>query len=68
MSKAVKSMIDDALAGITAYSIGEACSLHVRDAVQFIDLRELERERFIPGAFHAPRGMLEFWVDPGCLR
>ena len=36
-------------------------------AVQFIDLREvreLEREGMIDGAFHAPRGMLEFWVDP----
>ena len=41
--------------------------LHSRDDVQFIDLRdvrELEREGVIPGAFHAPRGMLEFWVDP----
>ena len=27
-------------------------------------VRELEREGMIPGAFHAPRGMLEFWVDP----
>jgi rhodanese-related sulfurtransferase len=27
-------------------------------------VRELEREGIIPGAFHAPRGMLEFWVDP----
>ena len=35
--------------------------------VVFIDIREareLEREGTIPGAFHAPRGMLEFWVDP----
>ena len=24
----------------------------------------LERDGMIPGAFHAPRGMLEFWVDP----
>ena len=35
--------------------------------VQFVDLRdirELQREGTIPGAFHAARGMLEFWVDP----
>src|SRR6516164_4029804 len=31
---------------------------HVRD------IRELTREGRIPGAFHCPRGMLEFWVDP----
>ena len=67
MRKTVKSMIDDALAVSTPYSIDEARSLHGRDDVQFIDLRdvrELEREGIIPGAFHAPRGMLEFWVDP----
>jgi rhodanese-related sulfurtransferase len=28
------------------------------------DIRELEKEGRIPGAVHAPRGMLEFWVDP----
>lgn len=28
------------------------------------DIRELQREGLIDGAFHAPRGMLEFWADP----
>ena len=28
------------------------------------DIRELQREGRIQGAFHAPRGMLEFWADP----
>ena len=28
------------------------------------DIRELQRDGVIPGAFHAPRGMLEFWIDP----
>ena len=32
--------------------------------VDIRDIRELDREGRIPGAFHAPRGMLEFWVDP----
>ena len=32
--------------------------------VDIRDIRELERDGRIPGAFHAPRGMLEFWVDP----
>ena len=67
MRKSVKSMVDDAMQVITTYSIEQAQSLHGRDDVQFIDLRdvrELEHEGVIPGAFHAPRGMLEFWVDP----
>lgn len=28
------------------------------------DVRERQREGYIPGSFHAPRGMIEFWVDP----
>ena len=67
MRKTVKSMVDDAMDVITTYSVDDACEMHGRDDVQFIDIRdvrELEREGVIPGAFHAPRGMLEFWVDP----
>ncbi|NQU57556.1 MAG: rhodanese-like domain-containing protein [Rhodospirillales bacterium] len=32
--------------------------------VDLRDVRELDREGMIPDAIHAPRGMLEFWVDP----
>lgn len=32
--------------------------------VDLRDIRERQREGFIPGAFHCPRGMVEFWVDP----
>jgi rhodanese-related sulfurtransferase len=32
--------------------------------VDIRDVRELERDGLIPGAKHAPRGMLEFWIDP----
>jgi len=45
----------DALARAEA---GEALLVDIRD------VRELDREGRIPGAFHAPRGMLEFWIDP----
>ena len=32
--------------------------------VDIRDPRERARTGYIPGAFHAPRGMIEFWVDP----
>ena len=32
--------------------------------VDIRDVRERERSGFIPGSVHAPRGMVEFWVDP----
>src|ERR1700704_5938340 len=52
---------------IETLSAGEAVALHGRDDVVFVDLRdirELNREGRVPGAFHCPRGMLEFWIDP----
>ncbi|NML15319.1 rhodanese-like domain-containing protein [Azohydromonas caseinilytica] len=67
MKKTAKQMVEEALALVKTCSLQEALELHGREEVQFIDLRdirELERDGTIPGAFHAPRGMLEFWVDP----
>ena len=32
--------------------------------VDIRDVRERQRTGYIPGSFHAPRGMIEFWVDP----
>jgi len=37
---------------------GDAVLIDIRD------IRELHRDGRIDGAFHAPRGMLEFWADP----
>lgn len=45
----------------------EAVKLAGRDDVVLVDIRdirELAREGKVPGAVHAPRGMLEFWIDP----
>lgn len=67
MATTVRAMVDDALALIVTHQIEQALAMHGRDEVVFVDLRdprELEREGLIPGAIHAPRGMLEFWVDP----
>ncbi|WP_226779420.1 rhodanese-like domain-containing protein [Oceaniglobus trochenteri] len=32
--------------------------------VDIRDVRERQRSGYIPGSLHAPRGMIEFWVDP----
>lgn len=32
--------------------------------VDLRDVRERQKLGYIPGSFHCPRGMLEFWVDP----
>ncbi|MEM7194375.1 MAG: rhodanese-like domain-containing protein [Pseudomonadota bacterium] len=67
LKKSSADLVREANSRITTLSQDEALSILGQDGVQFVDIRdirELEREGFIPGAFHAPRGMLEFWVDP----
>lgn len=67
ITKGHKALVEEAAAEIMTYSIDEARAKLADPDVQFVDIRdvrELEREGIIPGAFHAPRGMIEFWIDP----
>lgn len=63
----VKDMVAAATAKIESIPVAEAQTRMNDDEFQLVDIRdprELARDGRIPGAFHAPRGMLEFWVDP----
>ena len=63
----MRALVADAEREIETLSFEEAEKLSGRDDVLFVDvrdIRELAREGRIPGAFHCPRGMLEFWIDP----
>jgi len=67
ITKGVKQLVAEANAEIETVSIDDAKKLLGDDNVLFVDIRdvrELDREGMLPGAYHAPRGMLEFWVDP----
>ena len=67
MKISYKQLLDEAMAEVETLSIKEATALYDSEDVQFVDLRdvrELKLEGKIPDAFHAPRGMLEFWIDP----
>jgi rhodanese-related sulfurtransferase len=67
MKKTAKALVEEAMSQVTTYTVDQARALHGHPGVQFVDIRdvrELEREGVVPGALHAPRGMLEFWVDP----
>ena len=62
-----QELIQNALAEIETLPVKKAQEILEDPNLIFVDIRdirELEREGMIPNAFHAPRGMLEFWVDP----
>tara|TARA_B110000977_G_scaffold36281_1_gene48572 strand:+ start:116 stop:514 length:399 start_codon:yes stop_codon:yes gene_type:complete len=61
------TMVANARARIEEIETPDAIAMVGDPNVQIVDLRdprERERTGFIPGSFHCPRGMLEFWVDP----
>ena len=61
------TMVANARARIEEIETPDAIAMVNDPTVQIVDLRdprERERTGFIPGAFHCPRGMLEFWIDP----
>ncbi|WP_096698994.1 rhodanese-like domain-containing protein [Polaromonas sp. AER18D-145] len=67
ITKGFRALVDEAMAQVTTYSVAEAQAKLTDPQVQIVDIRdvrELEREGTVPGALLAPRGMLEFWVDP----
>ena len=67
ITKGCHALVAEAMAQVTTYSVAQV-QARMNDAdVQIVDIRdvrELERDGTVVGAYPAPRGMLEFWVDP----
>jgi rhodanese-related sulfurtransferase len=62
-----RALVDAAYAAVETLTVEEAIPLAGRGDVVLVDIRdirELKRDGRVPGAFHCPRGMLEFWIDP----
>jgi rhodanese-related sulfurtransferase len=67
VTRGFRQLVDDAMTRIRTITVEEAAAKIDDPSVMVVDLRdprELERDGMIPGATHATRGMLEFWVDP----
>jgi rhodanese-related sulfurtransferase len=67
ITKGYRALVDEAMAEVVTHSVEQVRARLGAPGVQLVDIRdvrELEREGTIAGAIHAPRGMLEFWVDP----
>jgi len=59
-------MVAKARAKITEVETPELIAQMDDPDLVIVDIRDIrERQRgHIPGSYHAPRGMIEFWVDP----
>jgi rhodanese-related sulfurtransferase len=67
ITKSAMSMVEAAKREIKEIPAADALQLVGREDVVLVDIRdirELARDGKVPGAVHAPRGMLEFWIDP----
>lgn len=63
----IKQLCDEANAVIDTVTVDEVIGMHGDEDVVIVDIRdvrELAREGRIPGSYHCPRGMVEFWIDP----
>ena len=67
ITKGFQALVDEAMAQVTTYTVEQVRQRLSDPTVQLVDIRdvrELERDGTVPSALLAPRGMLEFWVDP----
>ncbi|MEM7438959.1 MAG: rhodanese-like domain-containing protein [Pseudomonadota bacterium] len=67
LKKTAAQMVADARAKIEEIETADLIAKVGDPETVIVDIRDVcERERsgYIPGSVHAPRGMLEFWVDP----
>jgi len=67
LKKSSAQMVAEAREKIEELTPAELIAMHGNEDLVIVDIRDIrERQKlgFIPGSLHAPRGMLEFWVDP----
>ena len=67
ITRGFRQLVKEADAQIKTYSVEQVRARLDDPKVQIVDIRdvrELEREGTVPNCINAPRGMLEFWVDP----
>jgi rhodanese-related sulfurtransferase len=66
ITKGFRALVDEAMAQVTTYSVAEVQARLDDPVVQIVDIRDIRElaDGTVVGSFHAPRGMLEFWVDP----
>ncbi len=66
ITKSSRVLVDEAMGVVRTYTAAEVMPRLADAHIQLVDIRDIRElaDGTVVGAFHAPRGMLEFWVDP----
>jgi rhodanese-related sulfurtransferase len=66
ITKGYRALVDEAMAEVKTYTVAETLAKSTDKNVQIVDIRDVRelRNGTVTGSYHAPRCMLEFWVDP----
>ncbi len=66
ITKGFRALVDEAMAEVKTYTVAETLAKSSDKNVQIVDIRDVRelRNGTVTGSYHAPRCMLEFWVDP----
>jgi rhodanese-related sulfurtransferase len=66
ITKGFRVLVDQAMAEVKTYTVAEVIAKSANENVQIVDIRDVRelKDGTVTGSYHAPRCMLEFWVDP----
>ena len=70
ITKGFRALVDEAMLEVTTYTVAEviakSADSKTKKNIQIIDIRDVRelKDGTVTGSYHAPRCMLEFWVDP----
>jgi rhodanese-related sulfurtransferase len=66
ITKGFRVLVDQAMTEVKTYTVAEVLAKSTDKNVQIVDIRDVRelRNGTVTGSYHAPRCMLEFWVDP----
>jgi rhodanese-related sulfurtransferase len=70
ITKGFRVLVDEAMAQVKTYTVAEVMAKSTdassKDKIQIVDIRDVRelKDGTVTGSYHAPRCMLEFWVDP----
>jgi rhodanese-related sulfurtransferase len=70
ITKGFRVLVDTAMAEVKTYTVAEVIAknadVSLKGKIQIVDIRDVRELKAgtVTGSMHAPRCMLEFWVDP----